>query len=179
MPQVPDAIEEPTDSADDGVLRQRLVTKSIQIQTTRTADLIYEREEPLHCKVNDRFILTLCLLCLRRLESQMQKSIGWLLVICSGLTIVYNVAQVHFNKQQVEEHPFATVLTGGENLKPAYTFLPPYTGFEVVVITVLIVGGIIIYNAKNKSSGHVSTESHGTAEYLASSMCQARSNWKS
>jgi hypothetical protein len=83
----------------------------------------------------------------------MQKFIGWPLVICSGLTILYNVVQNRHNEQQIEDHPLISVLSGGKNLKPAYTFMPPYTGFEVVTIAVMIVGGILIFSAKDKSSG--------------------------
>jgi preprotein translocase subunit SecG len=82
----------------------------------------------------------------------MQTFIGWLFVICSGLTILYNVVQNHQNERQIEDHPLVTLFSGGENLKPAYTFMPPYTGFEVVVIAVLIVGGILVFNSKDKSS---------------------------
>ena len=81
----------------------------------------------------------------------MQKFFGWLLVACSGLTILYNVVQTHENERQVEEHPFFTFFSGGENLKRAYTFLPPYTGFEVTIIAVLIIGAIIVYTTKSKA----------------------------
>ena len=77
----------------------------------------------------------------------MQKLFGWFLVGCSGLTILYNVVQNHENERQVNEHPFVTLFSGGENLKHAYNFLPPYTGFETIVIAVLIIGGIVIFTS--------------------------------
>ena len=78
----------------------------------------------------------------------MQKVVGWVLAVGSGLIILYNVVQSHEDQRQIEEHPFITILSGGENLKGAYTFLPPYTGFEIVVIAVLVIGAIMIYTAK-------------------------------
>ena len=56
----------------------------------------------------------------------MQKITGWILVVCSGLTILYNVVQSHFNQREIVENPLVTLFSGGENLKPAYTFMPPY-----------------------------------------------------
>jgi hypothetical protein len=75
------------------------------------------------------------------------KIIGWILVIVAGLTILYNVATNKENEQQMNKHPWITLFSGGANLKQAYTFTPPYTGFEITVIAAGIIGaGIIIFS---------------------------------
>jgi len=54
----------------------------------------------------------------------MQKTAGWIMVIVCALIILYNVAQSKYNEWQINEHPLVTLLSGGANLKPAYTFTP-------------------------------------------------------
>ena len=68
------------------------------------------------------------------------------MIIVAVLVIIYNVATTADNQRQMNDHPFITVFSGGANLKPAYTFAPPYTGFEVTIIAVGLIGiGIIVF----------------------------------
>jgi hypothetical protein len=76
------------------------------------------------------------------------KAFGWILTIVCALIIIYNVATTKENERMIKDHPFITILSGGENLKPAYTFLPPYSGFEITVIAAGVIGIVIIINAK-------------------------------
>lgn len=77
---------------------------------------------------------------------QMKRTgVGWVLLIVAGLTILYNVVQTKQNERQIEDHPWVTFFSGGSNLKQAYTFMPPYTGFEATVIAAGVVGGILIF----------------------------------
>ena len=56
------------------------------------------------------------------------------------------------NNNQANEHPFVTLFSGGANLsKAAYTFLPPWTGFEVIVLITGVVG-FILFRIKAGSS---------------------------
>ncbi|MEZ6132410.1 MAG: hypothetical protein R3C59_27415 [Planctomycetaceae bacterium] len=82
----------------------------------------------------------------------MQKPFGWIMTILAGLIVLYNVVQHHENERQLNEQPFLTLLSGGENLKPAYTFLPPYTGFEIVVLAVFFIGIVLVITASEKTT---------------------------
>lgn len=84
------------------------------------------------------------------------KTIGWILVILAGIVIFYNVSVVpRYNEYQVQEHPFKTIFSGGSNLKKGYTFRPPFTGFEVVVVASALAGlvMIIISTAHDQAKG--------------------------
>lgn len=92
------------------------------------------------------------------------KIIGWIMLIVAVLIVVYNVAttvederNAAYNQRQMDEHPIITVLSDGENLRPiknAYTFMPPYTGFEVTVIAGGLIGlGLVIYTHSRRGSG--------------------------
>lgn len=70
--------------------------------------------------------------------------IGWLMAIVAGLIILYNVITHKENERQINEHPWITIFSGGENIKPAYTFTPPFTGFEITVIAAGVVGVALI-----------------------------------
>lgn len=72
------------------------------------------------------------------------KIIGWIMVIIVGLIIFYNVSQSHDNAKQIEEHPWTTILSSGENIKPAYTFMPPYSAFELTVMAGGAIGVVLI-----------------------------------
>lgn len=83
------------------------------------------------------------------------KVIGWIMVIVSGLIIIYNVATTNENKQiaalneqKANADPWGTIFLGGANLidsKPCYTFTPPYSGFELTVLAAGVIGlGIVI-----------------------------------
>ena len=72
------------------------------------------------------------------------KIIGWIMVIIVGLIIFYNVSQSHENAKQIEENPWTTLLSGGENIKPAYTFMPPYSPFELTVMAGGVIGVVLI-----------------------------------
>lgn len=69
--------------------------------------------------------------------------IGVLVTVTAGLTVLYNVVQTAYNQQQIQENALGTFLSGGANLKHSYSFTPPYTGFEVVVLGVLALGVLL------------------------------------
>gem|GEM_PF-1699273 len=80
--------------------------------------------------------------------------VGWVLVVVAGAIILYNVSQTHYNRMQMKEHPWITIFSDGENLKPAYTFRPPYTGFEIFTIAGGILGIVLIVKgAPRKPAG--------------------------
>ena len=72
-------------------------------------------------------------------------TLGWLMAIVAALIILYNVTQTADNERQIRDHPWATFFSDGANLKPAYTFMPPYTGFESVVVAVAAIGVVLIF----------------------------------
>lgn len=70
--------------------------------------------------------------------------IGLAVTAIAGLTVIYNVVQTAYNQQQIEENALGTFLSGGANLKHSYSFTPPFTGFEVVVLGVLGIGVLMM-----------------------------------
>ncbi len=73
------------------------------------------------------------------------KKAGWILTIISALVIIYNVFIIPYqNRRSFEEHPFVTVFSSGANLKRYYTFLPPFTIFEFVIIALGVIGVALI-----------------------------------
>ncbi len=70
--------------------------------------------------------------------------IGIVVTAVAGLTVLYNVVQTAYNQKQIEENALGTVLSGGANLKHSYSFTPPYTGFEVVVLVALAIGVLMV-----------------------------------
>ena len=49
------------------------------------------------------------------------------------------------NEREYEEAPWTTILTGGANLTDfAYTFTPPWTAFEVIVLVFGVLGVAMI-----------------------------------
>ncbi|MBI5692017.1 MAG: hypothetical protein HZC55_18200 [Verrucomicrobia bacterium] len=74
----------------------------------------------------------------------MRKLIGWAMILLSAGIILVNVLQSRENARIREEHPIVTFLSGGSNLKPAHTFLPPYSGFEVGIIVMGVIGLILV-----------------------------------
>jgi len=73
------------------------------------------------------------------------KSAGWILALLAATVVFYNIVVVkHFNEQQENEHPFAMFFSGGSNLKQVYTFEPPFTGFETLIIAMGVVGVVSI-----------------------------------
>jgi len=52
----------------------------------------------------------------------------------------------------VQEHPWITLFSSGENLKPSYTFRPPYTGFEITVIAAGIIGVALIFFSSDRTN---------------------------
>ena len=81
---------------------------------------------------------------------QHMKIVGWIMAIIAGLIILYNVTTSKENERQINEHPWITTFSGGSNLKPAYTFTPPYTGFEITIFAVGAIGLSIIFFAPSK-----------------------------
>ena len=89
------------------------------------------------------------------------KVVGLIMVIISGLIILYNVATSRENQQiaaynstQVNDHPWTTIFSDGANLKsakPCYTFTPPYTGFELTVIVAGVIGLAIVIFGPSRS----------------------------
>ena len=72
------------------------------------------------------------------------RCIGWILLIVASLTILYNVRTDRDNERVLEEHPVLTLLSGGGNLKQAYSFTPPFTGFEITVMAAGVVGLVFV-----------------------------------
>ncbi len=52
------------------------------------------------------------------------KIVGWIIAIVAELIVPYNVAAHKENARQVNAPPWATLFSGGSNLKQAYTFTP-------------------------------------------------------
>ena len=49
------------------------------------------------------------------------------------------------NRAKAEEAPWTTILSGGANLSDfAYTFFPPWTSFEVLVLVAEILGVLLM-----------------------------------
>lgn len=67
-------------------------------------------------------------------------------MVLAGLTILYNVVQSAYNQLDFEANPVFHLLTLGATIKRAYTFTPPFTGFEILVLAVLAIGGLLIYS---------------------------------
>ena len=73
------------------------------------------------------------------------KKVGWILTALAAVVIFYNAVIVQkFNEQEAKEHPFVTIFSGGANLKRGYTFTPPYSGFEIFIFGVGLVGVVLI-----------------------------------
>jgi hypothetical protein len=79
------------------------------------------------------------------------KTVGWILTIVTGLIIFYNVLQSHENVKQVEEHPWTTLFSDGANLKPSFTFTPPFTPFELTVIAGGVIGVVLIISGGSRA----------------------------
>lgn len=79
------------------------------------------------------------------------RMIGFVITAITGLTVLYNVVQTAYNRQQIEDNTFVTIFSGGANLKQAYSFTPPFTGFEIVVLALLCIGVLaIIFGGRTK-----------------------------
>lgn len=78
--------------------------------------------------------------------------LGVYFILVSVLTIFFNLVFVSANKQMWREHPFATIFSLGANLhKDCYTFSPPYTGFEIFIFVLLILGVFLaVFGGKKK-----------------------------
>ncbi len=81
---------------------------------------------------------------------------GIVLTAISAVIIVYNVSQSIYNQQVIaaiqSQSGWFGVAVSGQNLSPAYTFTPPFTGFEIVVMLAGLVGVVMIIVGKNKST---------------------------
>lgn len=82
------------------------------------------------------------------------KVIGWIMAIVAGLIILYNVKTSMENERQLDDHPWITIFSGGANLKESYTFRPPYTGFEITVITAGVIGVALIAFGPGSDNKH-------------------------
>lgn len=80
------------------------------------------------------------------------KIIGWVMAIIAAIVIIYNVATTAENEATMRDHPWITMFSGGANLKKAYTFTPPYTGFEITIISIGVTGvGLIVFGPSKHS----------------------------
>jgi hypothetical protein len=80
------------------------------------------------------------------------RAIGFVVAAIAGLTILYNVSQTAYNHKQMNEAPVTTILSGGANLSHAYSFAPPYTGFEITILAMLGIGvAMVIFGGAAKS----------------------------
>lgn len=76
------------------------------------------------------------------------------MVLIAGLIISSNVSATKQNERTIQEHPYVTLFSGGENLQPAYSFTAPYTGFELLVMAIGIAGvGLILYRLCRRRRG--------------------------
>ena len=82
----------------------------------------------------------------------MKKVIGWIMVCVAAAIIIYNVKESKANEENFAEHPWTTLLSGGENLSDVYSFTPPYTEFEVIVMAAGIIGLVLILIPKNNKA---------------------------
>jgi hypothetical protein len=84
---------------------------------------------------------------------------GLFLTAISGLTIVYNVAQMNYNQQVFERirsqkaniddaSLAAEALSGG--IAPAFSFTPPFTGFEILVLVACAAGVLMTIAGRKK-----------------------------
>ena len=73
------------------------------------------------------------------------KILGGIMIAVAAAVIVYNLYLSRENEKTMEESLITTLLTGGANLKPAYTFTPPYTGFEIFIFAVGGLGVIFLF----------------------------------
>jgi hypothetical protein len=71
------------------------------------------------------------------------KTAGWLLIIIAVATIWINVSTHDANRRLINEHPIKSGIFG-ENVKPAYTFTAPYSGFELLIIGMGITGVVLV-----------------------------------
>ena len=72
--------------------------------------------------------------------------IGRLMFFGALFVIIVCRINCKVNEARVNNHPFETILSGGANLsKAAYTFLPPWTGFEIFVLSTGALGAILMY----------------------------------
>lgn len=72
------------------------------------------------------------------------KKAGWLLILISAGVVFYNLVIAKYqNEREMNEHPFRTLFSLGDNLKGRYSFAPPFTDFEIFIIGVGI-GGIVL-----------------------------------
>jgi hypothetical protein len=82
------------------------------------------------------------------------KKAGWILILISAAVIFYNVVIVKgYNNQQINDHPIATLFSGGSNLKYEYTFTPPYSLFEIFILAMGIGGVVMVVIASNQRGG--------------------------
>ncbi len=78
--------------------------------------------------------------------------LGLLFTIISGMTILVNLGTSAENEKIARESPFTTLLSGGSNLKEAYTFAPPFTGFEVFILILGVLGiALMVFGGKKKA----------------------------
>jgi hypothetical protein len=81
------------------------------------------------------------------------KIAGWILILIAAAFIFYNVVVVEgYNDQQINDHPIATLFSGGSNLKGGYSFAPPYSGFEIFIIAMGIGGIVLVAIGSQKKS---------------------------
>ena len=72
----------------------------------------------------------------------------------AGSLIVIGICIVNYlyNKFQAQNHPIKTLFSGGQNLSDyGYNFLPPWTGFEIVVLLIGGIGFLFIAMSSNSS----------------------------
>ena len=73
------------------------------------------------------------------------KILGGIMIAVAVFVIWYNVTIHKQNERKIIKYPLETVLTEGKNLKPCYTFTPPYTGFEIFIFGVGGLGIIFLF----------------------------------
>jgi len=80
----------------------------------------------------------------------MKKVTGWIMFCIAAAIIAYNVNESKEDEKKFAKDPWVTLLSDGANLSDAYSFTPPYSGFEVLVISAGLIGIVLIVTAKEK-----------------------------
>ena len=81
--------------------------------------------------------------------------LGVIMTFLAGNYIFWNVAQTRYNQEYIREHPWTTFFSGGSNLKHAYTFMPPYTVVELIVLTVGATGAVLVLRGTDRPVVHL------------------------
>ena len=73
---------------------------------------------------------------------------GTFLNFPATLVIVICVINYLYGREQARQHPWETVLSSDQTFSHyRYTFLPPWTGFEIAILVIWLLGVLLIATA--------------------------------